>query len=455
MSPVMPASATTTPDWAQFRQELSDLDLITDPTQVAKLSQDYNHFSPILQKQLADKTADLIVRPNSEAEVIRVAAACAKYQIPLTERGAGTGNYGQCVPLQGGLVLDLSKMTEIKWVKAGVARVEAGAKLAAIDRVTSPSGWEIRMAPSTYRTATIGGFIGGGSCGMGSVNYGTLSDRGNVRAVRIVTLEAEPRVLELRGDDVAKVNHGYGTTGIITELEIPLAPTYDWCDRIVHFDDFLAAARFGQALGDATGIVKKLISAFAWPIPSYFTALQPYLPNGKSVVLTMVAESSLEPFENLVQDMGGTISYERSAADRHKGTPLLEYTWNHTTLHARNADPNLTYLQCIFPRDPSLKLVEQTYYQFGDEVMIHLEFFRQSGELIPGALQLVLYTTEARLQQIIQTLRSLGCFIPDPHQYTVEDGGSGQVDPSKVAFKAEVDPQGLLNPGKLRGWSER
>ncbi len=451
----MPTASTTAPDWTPLLKELSDLDLITDNAQVAKLSQDYNNFSPILQKQLGDKTGDLVIRPTNEAEVIRIAAACAKYQVPLTERGAGTGNYGQCVPLQGGVVLDLSKMAAVKWVKPGIARVEAGAKLAAIDRETRPSGWEIRMAPSTYRTATIGGFIGGGSCGMGSVNYGTLSDRGNVLAVRIVTLEAEPRVLELRGDEVSKVNHGYGTTGIMTELEIPLAPAYDWCDRIIYFDDFMAAARFGQTLGDANGIIKKLISAFAWPIPSYFTALKPYLPEGKHAVLAMIAESSLESFESLVKDLGGTISYERAAGDRNKGTPLLEYTWNHTTLHARTADPSLTYLQCIFPRDPSLALVEQTYEQFGDEVMIHLEFFRQGGELIPGALQVVRYTTEERLKDIIQTLRDLGCFIPDPHQYTVEDGGSGQVDPAKVAFKAGVDPQGLLNPGKLRGWDER
>lgn len=443
------------PDWTPLLAELADLDLITDRNQVAKLSQDYNHFSPILQKQLADKTADLVIRPTGEAEVIRIAAACAKHQIPLTARGAGTGNYGQCVPLRGGVVVDLSKLTAVQWFKPGIARVQAGAKLAALDRQLRPGGWELRMAPSTYRTATIGGFVSGGSCGMGSVNYGTLSDRGNVLAARIVTLEVQPRLLELRGDQVAKVNHGYGTTGIMTELEIPLAPAYDWCDRIIHFDNFMAAARFGQALGDATGIVKKLISVFAWPIPSYFIALQPYLPEGKHAVLAMIAESSLESFESLVQEMGGTISYERAAADGNKGTPLLEYTWNHTTLHARNVDPSLTYLQCIFPRDPSLALVEQTYEQFGDEVMIHLEFFRQGGELIPGALQLVRYTTEARLQEIIQILRSLGCFIPDPHQYTVEDGGSGQVDPAKVAFKAQVDPQGLLNPGKLRGWDER
>ena len=42
-------------------------------------------------------------------------------------------------------------------------------------------------------------------------------------------------MIELRGDDVQKVNHAYGTNGIITALEIPLGPAYPWADVIVVF----------------------------------------------------------------------------------------------------------------------------------------------------------------------------------------------------------------------------
>ena len=51
------------------------------------------------------------------------------------------------------------------------------------------------MHPSTKRTATIGGFVAGGSGGIGSVTWGGLREPGNVAAARIVTMEAEPRVL--------------------------------------------------------------------------------------------------------------------------------------------------------------------------------------------------------------------------------------------------------------------
>ncbi|MEM6251849.1 MAG: FAD-binding oxidoreductase [Cyanobacteria bacterium P01_D01_bin.156] len=433
----------------------SSLEVLQEPNQVAKLSKDYYHFSPVLAAQLDDKVADVVVRPSTETEVVQVAQACVSTKTPLTVRGAGTGNYGQCIPLAGGVILDLSKLNQVKWVKPGLACVEAGAKLAAIDKITRAQGWEIRMAPSTYRTATIGGFIGGGSGGIGSITYGQLADRGNLTAVRVVTMEDTPRIVELRGDDVQKVNHAYGTNGIITALEIPLGPAYPWAEVIVTFDDFMTAARFGYTLGEADGIIKKLISIHAWPIPSYFAALQDALPAGKTAALLMIAESSLEPFEELVKAYSGTVTYQKTAEEARKGAALAEFTWNHTTLHARNVDTSLTYLQTLFPYDTDLKLLEHMYHHFGDEVMMHLEFFRVHGQVCPAALQLVRYTTEDRLNEIIHYHEAEGAFIANPHTYILEDGGRKEINETQVAFKAKVDPYGLLNPGKMRGWLER
>jgi FAD/FMN-containing dehydrogenase len=438
-----------------FLAAIQGIDCIQDPVQVAKLSQDYYTFSPILQSLLADKIADLVVRPTSEAEVLRIAQACVHLKLPLTIRGAGTGNYGQCVPLAGGIILDLSRMQTIQSLKPGLAWVEPGVKLAALDKQARELGWELRMVPSTYRTATIGGFIGGGSGGIGSINYGFLGDRGNVRAVRVVTMEDTPRVLELRGDAVQQVNHAYGTNGIITALEIPLAPAYPWSEAIVNFSEFMTAARFGQALADADGIVKKLICVCAWPIPGYFTALRHAIPEGSHSALLMVAESSLEPLMDLIQEFGGTVTYQKSSQEMGKGSLLMEYTWNHTTLHARSVDPSLTYLQTIFPYDPDLAMVEEMYHHFGDEVMMHLEFIRMGGKNLPAALQIVRFTTGDRLQEIIRYHEDRGAFIPNPHTYILEDGGRKVIDPAQLHFKEQVDPYGLLNPGKMRAWMER
>ncbi|AFZ06211.1 FAD linked oxidase domain protein [Oscillatoria nigro-viridis PCC 7112] len=451
----MTATAIQSIDWDAFYSELSGIEIISDRAQVVKLSQDYYHFSPVLQPLLSDKTGDLVVRPASEAEVLRIAAACVKSQIPLTVRGAGTGNYGQCIPLKGGVILDTSKMNSIRWIKPGLACVEPGVKMSVFDKQARETGWELRMLPSTYRTATIGGFIGGGSGGIGSITYGQLRDRGNLHAVRVVTMEDEPRVIELRGDEVQKVNHAYGTNGIITELEIPLAPAYAWAEIIVAFDDFMRSANFGQALGDADGIIKKLICVCAWPIPAYFAAFRDAIPEGKHCALLMVAESCLEPLQDLVREYGGTICYQKNAAAASKGAAIAEFTWNHTTLHARSADPSLTYLQTLFPPDKGLKLIEELYNYYGDEVIMHLEFLRMNGRAIAAALQIVRYTTESRLNEIIRYHEEQGALIANPHTYILEDGGMKSINVEQLQFKELVDPYGLLNPGKMRAWLER
>ena len=441
-------------DWDSFSQALDGIETIRDPGQVAKLSKDYYSYSPILQPLLADKVGDIVVRPANEAEVLKVAQLCVQHRLPLTVRGAGTGNYGQCIPLTGGVILEMSKMQAVKWIKPGAALVEAGAKLAAIDKQTRELGWEIRMTPSTYRTASIGGFIGGGSGGIGSITYGQLRDRGNLNAVRVVTMEDQPRVIELRGDAVQQVNHAYGTNGIITELEIPLGPAYAWAELIVTFPDFITAARFGQALGDADGLIKKLICICAAPIPNYFAAFRTVLPPDSHCALLMIAEASLELFAALVQQWNGTVLYQKSAQEASKGSAIYEYSWNHTTLHARSVDPSLTYLQTLFPADRELKLVEQMYHHFGDEVMMHLEYIRVNGTTTPAALQIVRYSTPERLQEIIHYHEAQGAFIANPHTYILEDGGRKTVDPVQLAFKQSVDPYGLLNPGKMKAWQQ-
>lgn len=442
-------------DLAGFRAAIGAIAVIDDPQIVKLRSRDFYWYSPILKMELRDKTAELIVAPKSEAEVVAVAAAAARHGVPLTPRGAGTGNYGQAMPLAGGAVIDLSAMTGIAWQKPGAIRCGPGLKLIDLEAATLPQRWEMRFHPSTRRTATIGGFICGGSSGVGAINYGILRDRGNVLGLRVITLEPEPRAIELRGDDVQKVVHAYGTNGIVTEVEIALAPAWPWVEAIVAFPAFMEAARFAQALGEADAIVKKLITPVEWGAAQYFKPLRPHLPEGQSIVITMIAAPSLETFRDLVAAQGGRIVFERAhAAEGDAVPPLYEFTWNHTTLQALKVDRSITYLQTLFPPPTHLEKVEEMHRHFGDEVPMHLEFVRLGGKVACFGLQLVRYTTRERLAEIIRYHEDRGCPVFNPHTYLLEDGGMKVVDQAQLAFKHETDPLGLLNPGKMRGWLE-
>src|SRR5580704_15744711 len=92
--------------------------VLTAPAVVDRLSHDFYWYSPVLRPLLAHKTAEVAVQPVSVDEVLAVLRFAGKHEIPLTVRGAGTGNYGQCVPLHGGIVLDLSLMDKLEEITA-------------------------------------------------------------------------------------------------------------------------------------------------------------------------------------------------------------------------------------------------------------------------------------------------------------------------------------------------
>lgn len=436
---------------------LGDMTVITDPAKLRQKSRDFYWYSPVLKRRLDDVVADLVVEARSEADVVKVLAECHRQQVPVTVRGGGSGNYGQAMPLEGGVVLDLSRMDKISAIEPGRVRAEAGAKLSRIDEACqAASGQELRFHPSTLKMGTIGGFVAGGSSGIGSITWGLLRDPGNILMTRVVTMEAEPRILELRGRDIQKVNHAYGTNGVITELEMPLAPAYDWVDVIVGFDDFMTAARFADALAHEDGILKKLICPLAAPIGErYFRPLQNRIPAGQSLVLLMIAEIAMADFADLLGDWPGMILLQRAASDpKRKSLPIYELSWNHTTLHALKIDPEITYLQVLYPPGEHLALVRQMHETFGEEVMTHLEFVRFGGEIACFGLPIVKFTSEERLDEIIRFHEDNGCPIFNPHAFTLEEGGMKAIDRTQLAFKRDADPDGLLNPGKMLAWDD-
>lgn len=430
---------------------LAGLDIETRPAQVRRRSRDFYWYSPVLKRRLEHVTGDMVVTPKAEAEVARVLAYGYETDTPVTVRGAGTGNYGQAMPLKGGIVLDLSALNRIVRVAGSVGRFQAGAVLRDIDQALQPRGLELRFHPSTHGLATIGGFVAGGSGGVGSVTWGTLRDRGAVHALRLMTMEAEPRTIELSGLDVHKAMHCFGTCGVITEVELPLAPAHDWIELIVTTDDFMAAARLGDTIAHEDALTKKLVTAIASPVPAHYL-FPGRVGEGESVLLLLVANFAAPITRQLIEAAGGRIVHDQRAAEAK--TPLYEYSWNHTTLQALKHDRSLTYLQVAYPPPTHLERVEHMWRTFGDEVPAHIEFIRMRGVTACSGLPLVRFTTEERLAEIIRYHQEQGCPIFNPHVFTLEEMGRKDVDEAQLAFKRAVDPKNLLNPGKMLSFDE-
>lgn len=443
------------PPSAQLPTLLPGLDWVTDPLRLARLSQDFAWFSPVLKRQLVGKRGEIAVRPRSEDEIRSVVAACARRAIPITVRGSGTGNYGQSTPLHGGLILDLSGYDGVCQVQGSVGRAQAGIRLADFDARLKAQGQELRWLPSTYRSATLGGLFGGGFGGAGSITHGPLAAPGNVLAVRAMSVEPEPRCVELRGPEAMLLHHTYGSNGIVLELEVALTPAVAWTECIASFAQFDAALAFADRFGSAPGLQKKEVCFLAAPIADYLTGLAEYLPRGCHAVLLLVAPHSEAGLRDMLAQHGGQITYCKTAEQIAQGRKtLLEYTWNHTTLNALKVDKGLTYIQSGFDPRRRISQVKALEAALGGEVMMHLEFLRtQQGDFSCNGLQLIRYSSDERLHQIMQIYREHGVQIDNPHAYTVEDGKQHPPDPAALEIKHRLDPQGLLNPGKLRSWT--
>ena len=445
-------------DLRGLRADLPDVKFEDNPRLVQQKSRDFYWYSPVLKRQLEAVTADAVATPRDEDELLLILGACWRNEVPVTVRGSGTGNYGQAMPLAGGLVVDLSAMNKVREVGHGRVVAEPGAILEAIDEVARPSGQELRLSPSTYRTASIGGFVAGGSGGVGSIRWGGLRDPGNIIRLRLAALDGSaPTVIDLTGHHIAKASHAYGTTGIITEVEMPLAPAYDWVDTLIGFRDLEHAVRFGEVLAGADGLLLKNVAVVDAAVARYFKRHSALLEPHEAVAIVVAAPFAVGDAILLGERMGGRVAYRSDRADeatRSKLPAAFELSWNHTTLRALRVDPAITYLQVLYPQPGITEKVLALAERYGDEVLTHLEFVRFDGAVGCFGLPLLRFTSEERLEEIIFEHEAAGCPIFNPHRYTLEEGGMKQTDTVQLAFKRRADPKGLLNPGKMIAWDD-
>jgi FAD/FMN-containing dehydrogenase len=425
--------------------------VLTHPQVVERLSRDFYWYSPVLRKQLDGKAGEVVVQPLSATEIQGILRYCHGHDLAVTVRGAGTGNYGQAVPLRGGVVLDLARMDRIEVIQPdGVAVCEPGVRLGVLENEARKTRWELRCYPSTIVKASVGGFLGGGSGGIGSVAHGGLRDFNTVRALEVVTMEPDPRIVQHEGEAIHDILHAWGTNGVITRIWLALTPAVEWSQCVVAFDSFDSAFDFSERIATDAAWIKRLVTTFEWPVPSFFAPVRQYAPEGKALIFFLIASSQLATLETAARQAGGTITYS-GAYHGLRNIPLLsDYTWNHTTLWALKTDPAWTYLQCGFDPARVRDQFRQLRERFGKEILWHIEFMKNGrGQVIPGSIPLVYYTTEERLNEIIDFCRAIGVFVANPHVNNVEGGGRYRADNVQLLAKYRYDPKGLLNPGKM------
>ena len=166
--------------------------------------------------------------PLTTGEVSRVLAWCREHEVPVTPWGAGTSLEGNPVPTCGGLVLDLTRMDRILAVRREDLQVDVqpGVLRKELNRQLGRHG--LFFPPDPGADATIGGMIANNASGVQTVKYGATRDR----VMRLEVVLPDGSVIHT-GTRAHKSSSGYdltrlfvgseGTLGVVTEATLKLA----------------------------------------------------------------------------------------------------------------------------------------------------------------------------------------------------------------------------------------
>jgi glycolate oxidase len=182
--------------------------------------------------QLAPRSPDAVVIAASTADVSAVVAYANQRGIPITPRGAASGQAGGAVPLSGGIVIALNAMNRI--VEIDVANMQAfcepGVVHADLNAALAPHRLIFPPDPGSSRMATVGGMASTNAHGMRAVKYGPTS----VWVLGLEVVLPDGEIIETgsvgsrakqssAGLELTKLIVGAeGTLGIVTRLRLKL-----------------------------------------------------------------------------------------------------------------------------------------------------------------------------------------------------------------------------------------
>ncbi|MBN8291843.1 FAD-binding oxidoreductase [Rhodobacter sp. NTK016B] len=443
--------------WSAIAAQLAPVEVIDQPVLVKKRSRDFFWYSPILNAQLRTRFGDLVAKPATRKEMAQCLAVAYRNDVPVVLRGGGTGNYGQAVPLNGGLIVETTAMNRILEIGEGFVRVEAGALMADINAALVPHGWEMAMFPSTQDIATVGGFVAGGSAGIGSIANGPLREKGNIIQIKALSVEATPHEHVFDAEESLSIHHAWGLNGAITEVTLRTVPTRNWVGCMAGFASYADAYAAGYALASAPDvqIARKLCSVVDARIAGYFPRLDHHVPKGQHLLVSLVPREQLDAFRDLMAEHGGTVHLAMDETERQaaKLPHVFEFAYNHTTLQVLKSDRSATYQQIGVPDPADTGAITAIRAALGDDVWSHHEFTRAGGQIYCADLPIIWFRSAERLAEINTTYEAYGFTVYDAHVNVIE-GNHMQPDYRHLAWKKRLDPKGLLNPGKSLVWEK-
>lgn len=400
-----------------------------------------------------------LVRPRSTDDVSRVLILAREHGVTVHVQGGNTGLVGGSVPAEAALLLVTTGLRELGEVDRLERTVVAGAGVTCAELAAHARAAGLRFGVdlASRDSATVGGMAATNAGGLGVVAFGMMREQ--VRGVRVVLPDG--KVLDTVGRP-RKHNTGYdltglvvgseGTLGVVTAVEVALhqetlAPSVGAL-ALTDLAAAVAAARAVQSSGarllaaevvDRDGVARAARS---------LGVADPLARGGEWLLLIEVADGATGAGLAAVADE--VVAVATDAPDRERLWSLRE---RQTELRAASVDTSPEKLDVSVRLDRLDELVERVRVIVGDPG--HAGFF---GHVLDGNLHVQMTGTPRQTAaRVLALVAELGGSISAEHGIGRLKAGQLHLahSPAAIAWmrsiKADVDPDGLLNPGVLLG----
>ena len=417
---------------------------------------------------------DVVVKPRGDQEVAAVVKIANLHRVPVVPWGGGSGTQGAAIATQGGIVIDLRSMDRIVEIDESSLTVtaEAGLNGKKLEAELNQRGLMLPHYPASAEWATVGGYVAARGSGVLSTRYGKIEDL--VISLRVVTptgdiVDTLPVPRHAVGPDMTPLFIGSeGSLGVITRVRLQLAP--------------LPAARRFEVVSFRTveaGIeaVRKSLQSGLRP-----SVVRLYDELATRITLSPVVGKELPGVATVICFEGDTavVAAERDSMLKHIRAhdgeildgALGEIWWNHRyDFYAPPHAPELpavwgtidvvaTYARLLHTYHALQEAVAKPYASRGLKLRSHLSHWYPWGAMIYARFVLPdggpdAVTLHDRIwKDGVTAALGAGAVINDHHgvglklaPYMQAQHGAG-LDVLRRIKKA-LDPNGVMNPGKL------
>ncbi|TVR37591.1 MAG: FAD-binding oxidoreductase [Nitriliruptor sp.] len=451
-----------------------------DPLALAEQSIDWSWMSQYLQyRELPLPTADLVVRPDSTAEVEAIVRIASEYRVPVVPRGGGSGTQGGTFALYGGIALDMTRMNRIIDIdeESLIVTVQGGIDGSVLEQKLNRSGMTLAHYPgSHFFGATIGGSLAARGSGVVSTKYGKAEDLA-IQIEAVVppgrTIRTLPIPNHAAGPDLLQTFIGSeGTLGVITEAAMRLDPLPE-ARRFISlgFPTIEAGIEAGRQIM-IHRIVPAVIRLYDEADSVKLTSMLDLDLDTSGALMVIVLDGD-EASMDLEQQGIRWVGDQNDAVDLGSGPAERWWDGKYEPFKEGNAPapPQIfgTTDTCARFKDlPGLyaakkRTIEEDFSEYGARYTAHFSHWYPWGAMIydrfyideaPEDVEEALALHDRLWDAAVATSLANGGIINDHHGVGLKLGRFmrpqyGEAFALMQAIKNAWDPDGIMNPGKL------